>query len=188
MQRRAALDRATRRVAFLRAVNVGGHTIRMVDLLASFEALGFAAVKTFIASGNVIFDSSEPDEEKLERVIERGLEADYGYPIETFVRSLTELAEIAEQDPFDRTDPANDGRSVYVAFLDRRPTEAAVGRLIDQATDDDAFAVVGREAYWLRRGGIGTSRVSSGFLEKTLGMPATLRGLPTVAKIVARYG
>ena len=174
MPQRVALPGAMRRIAFLRAVNAGGHTIRMADLRASFEGLGF--------------ESLESNEENLERVIERGLEAAYGYPIETFIRSLAELAEIAARDPFGRIDPANDGRSVFVAFMDRRPTEAAIKRLTALATDDDAFAVVGREAYWLRRGGMGTSKFSSGFLEKTLGVPATLRGLPTVAKIVARYG
>ena len=48
--------------------------------------------------------------------------------------------------------------------------------------------MVGREAWWLRHGGIGTSRFSGGLLEKTLGMPATVRGLPTLEKLVARYG
>jgi uncharacterized protein (DUF1697 family) len=176
------------RVAFLRAVNVGGHTIRMADLRASFEALGFEAVETFIASGNVVFDSSEADDEKLELVIERALEADFGYPIETFVRSMEEVAEVAARDPFDRTDPGGDGRSVFVAFLDRRPTTEATQRLVDLATGDDTFAVVGREAYWLRHGGIGTSPFSSGFMEKTLGMPATIRGLPTIEKLLAKYG
>jgi uncharacterized protein (DUF1697 family) len=177
-----------RRVAFLRAVNVGGHTIRMSGLRTSFEALGFDKVETFIASGNVVFDSTEGDDEKLERVIERALEAEYGYPIETFVRSIAELAEVSGRDPFDRADPAGDGRSVFVAFLGRRPTSEAVKRLADLATDDDAFAVVGREAYWLRRGGIGTSKFSAGFLEKTLGTPATLRGMPTITKLLAKYG
>lgn len=177
----------TRRVAFLRAVNVGGHTIRMTALRASFEGLWFAAVDTFIASGNVIFDSPEVDDDKLERVIERALEGEYGYPIETFVRSIADLTRVAAADPFDRADPEGDGRSVYIAFLDRRPTPEAVRRLVEQATPDDTFAVVGREAYWLRRGGIGTSHFSGGLLERILGMPATVRGAPTVAKIVAKY-
>ena len=177
-----------RYAAFLRAINVGGHTVKMADLRASFDALGFDEVETFIASGNVIFDSSESDEGKLERVIERALEAEFGYPVETFVRSMGELAEIAGRDPFERADPGSDARSVYVAFLDRRPTAEAVRRLTDLATENDTFAVVGREAWWLRRGGIGTSRFSGGLLEKTLGMPATLRGLPTVTKIVAKHG
>jgi uncharacterized protein (DUF1697 family) len=177
-----------RHVAFLRAINVGGHTVRMSSLRAIFETQGFERVETYIASGNVIFDAVATDQGKLERSIERALEAALGYPVETFIRSSPELAEIVRLDPFDRGAGAQDGRSVFVAFLGRPPTREAEERLTNLATDDDAFAVVDREAYWLRRGGIGTSRFSSGFLEKTLGMPATLRGLPTVAKIVARYG
>ena len=177
-----------RYVAFLRAINVGGHTVKMTDLRASMAALGFEAVETFIASGNVIFDSSEQDESKLERAIERALEADFGYPIETFIRSIRDLAEIAKHDPFERGDGGGDERGTYVAFLGRKPTTAATQRLAALATEDDAFAVVGREAYWLRRGGIGTSRFSGGLLEKTLGMPATLRGLPTVTRIAGKYG
>lgn len=177
-----------RYATFLRAINVGGHTVKMSDLRASFQALGFDNVGTFIASGNVIFDSSETDESKLERTIERALETDLGYPVEPFVRSMGELEQIAKRDPFGRGDPQDQERSVYVAFLGRRPTDEAVGRLVALATEDDTFAVVGREAYWLRRGGIGTSRFSGGLLEKTLGMPATLRGLPTITRIVARYG
>jgi len=177
-----------RLVAFLRAVNVGGHTIRMADLRAAFEALGFDGVETFIASGNVIFETTETDEDRLERRIERGLEAEFGYPIETFIRTLDELATIATRDPFDRADLETDGRSVFIAFLGRTPVAQAVERLVAEGTDDDAFAVVGREAWWLRRGGIGTSRFSAGFLEKTLGMPATLRGRPTIEKLVKKYG
>jgi uncharacterized protein (DUF1697 family) len=177
-----------RYAAFLRAINVGGHTVKMSDLRASIQALGFDNVETFIASGNVIFDSPETNDGKLESTIERGLEADLGYPVETFVRSMWELAAIGTHDPLKRTSPAGDGRSVYVAFLDRRPTKEATERLVELATDDDTFAVAGREAYWLRRGGIGTSRFSGGFLEKTLGMPATLRGLPTIKKLLAKYG
>lgn len=177
-----------RYAAFLRAINVGGHTVKMADLRASFLALGFDGVETFIASGNVIFDSGETDEEKLERVIERALEADLGYPVETFVRSIGELAQIVRRDPFEHLAIDRDRRSVYVAFLGRNPTSEGVQRLTALSTQDDHFAVVGREAHWLRRGGIGTSRFSGALLEKTLGMPATVRGLPTVTKIVARYG
>jgi uncharacterized protein (DUF1697 family) len=177
-----------RHVAFLRAVNVGGHTIRMADLRRVFETIGLGPVETFIASGNVIFETADTDEEKLERVIERALEAEFGYTIEPFVRSIADVRELAARDPFDRADPAGDGRSVYVAFLSRHPTAGVIGRLVDQATDDDTFAVVGREAWWLRRGGIGTSRFSAGFLEKTLGLPATLRGLPTLTKLLAKFG
>jgi uncharacterized protein (DUF1697 family) len=175
-----------RRVAFLRAVNVGGHTIRMADLRVTFEGLGFTAVETFIASGNVLFDAPKHDDDKLESVIERGLEARFGFPIETFVRSAAELAEVAARKPFERADVTADDRKLFVAFLDRRPTAEAVARLLALGTPDDAFAVVGREVYWLRRGGMGTSPFPAGFLEKTLGMPATLRGAPTIQRLLAK--
>jgi uncharacterized protein (DUF1697 family) len=177
-----------RYVAFLRAINVGGHTVKMTDLRRSFEAIGLVGVETFIASGNVIFESTETGATALERRIEGVLEMDLGFPVGTFLRSVGELAEIAERDPFERRDPAGDGGAVYVGFLGGRPTNKAVRGLAALATEDDTFAIVGREVYWLRRGGIGTSRFSGGLLEKTLGMPATLRGLPTITKIVARYG
>ena len=177
-----------RYAAFLRAINVGGHTVKMADLRASFEALGFGGVDTFIASGNVVFDSSEMDEAKLERVVERALEADFGYPVETFVRSIGELTQIAKRNPIDPPDLADNDHSFYLAFLDREPTGEAVERLAAMTTEGDTFAVVGREAWWLRRGGIRTSRFSGGLLEKTLGMPATVRGLPTIARLLARYG
>ena len=178
----------TRRVALLRAVNVGGHTIRMADLRAAFESLGFDGIGTFIASGNVVFETTDDDDEKLELRIERCLEAAFGYPVETFVRSLPELAEVARTNPFASTQSGREGHALHVAFLDRRPTAEATRRLVEQSTPDDTFAVGGREAYWRRRGGIGTSAFSGGRLEKILGMPATLRGMPTVARLVAKYG
>lgn len=160
----------------------------MAALRASFEALGFDSVETFIASGNVIFESADMDETRLERTIERALETDLGYRVDTFIRSVGELTTIATLDPFGRDDPAGDGQSVYVAFLGSKPGAEVQQRLAGLATEDDTFAVVGRETYWLRRGGIGNSRFSGGLLERTLGMPATLRGLPTIEKMAAKYG
>ena len=60
----------TRYVAFLRAINVGGRRVKMHHLRELFESLGFSNVETFIASGNVIFDSPAEDTRKLEQRIE----------------------------------------------------------------------------------------------------------------------
>jgi len=56
-------------IAFLRAINVGGHVVKMDQLRRFFEALGFANVETFIASGNVIFESKSKDPAALQRQI-----------------------------------------------------------------------------------------------------------------------
>jgi uncharacterized protein (DUF1697 family) len=166
----------------LRAVNVAGHTIRMADLRRVFERSG-SGRRTFIASGSVLFETAEADQEKLE-TRHRRARAD-SLPI-SVVRSIAS-SRACRHRPFDRGS-RGDGRSVYVAFLARHPTAEAIRRLVDQASDDDTFAVVGREAWWLRRGGIGTSRFSAGFLEKTLGLPATLRGKPTILRLIAKAG
>ena len=76
-----------RLVAFLRAINVGGHTVTMEELRRLFTSLGGKDVETFIASGNVIFNSRSRDIPALEHTIEQRLHAALGYEVATFVRT-----------------------------------------------------------------------------------------------------
>ena len=76
-----------RYAAFLRAVNVGGHIVRMEELRRVLTAAGFSDVETFIASGNVIFSSPVTDTAALERRFESALEKAFGYAVATFVRT-----------------------------------------------------------------------------------------------------
>jgi Protein of unknown function (DUF1697) len=74
-------------IAFLRAINVGGgRTVKMQSLRQVFESLGFSRVTTFIASGNVVFETTTKKTKALERKIERALKAVLGYEVRTFVR------------------------------------------------------------------------------------------------------
>src|SRR5262252_1044996 len=88
-------------VAFLRAINVGGHVVTMAKLRKEFEALGLQDVETFIASGNVIFTSRSTDLAALEKKIESRLRTSLGYEVATFVRTAEEVAALAEYKPFD---------------------------------------------------------------------------------------
>ncbi|HYP29838.1 MAG TPA: DUF1697 domain-containing protein [Blastocatellia bacterium] len=174
-------------VAFLRAINVGGHTVKMDRLRALFEAMGFSNVETFIASGNVIFDSPSKNTKSLEKKIEDRLQTALGYEVATFVRTLPELAAVADYKPFSDAELNADGNTLYVAFLPGRPAEEAERRLLSFATESDDFHVSGREAYWLRRGKISESDFSGATLAKTLGMQATMRNSSTVRKIASKY-
>lgn len=89
-----------RYVALLGGVNVGGHRVKMEALRALFEGLGFAGVATFIASGNVIFESDDADGAALEGLIERRLGEALGYRVPTFIRTLEELRAVAAYEPF----------------------------------------------------------------------------------------
>ncbi|MGZ8515610.1 MAG: DUF1697 domain-containing protein [Candidatus Limnocylindrales bacterium] len=175
-------------VAFLRAINVGGHTVKMADLRRSFEALGFNAVETHIASGNVIFETDATDATELERRIEDALQADLGYRVDTFVRTADELAAIASHRPFDGVDVEASGWRSFIVFLGAPPGAGPVERLLASTCEFDTFEVDDRQVYWLVRGRYSDSRFSGALLEKTLGMPATVRGAPTVRQIAAKLG
>ncbi len=75
----------SRCIAFLRAINVGGHTVKMDDLRRLFESLGFTRGETFIASGNVVFETTSKNTTALERKIEKKLRDALGYEVATFI-------------------------------------------------------------------------------------------------------
>lgn len=172
-----------RYIAFLRAINVGGHTVKMDQLRGLFEALGFANVETFIASGNVIFDSPENDAAQLEERIEAHLKQSLGYEVAAFLRTPAEVAGAAAHEPFARTD----GDALYVTFLRAAPDADAAGRLAALETDDDRLAVHARELYWWTRGRLSDSRVTGAQMEKAMRQPGTSRNLTTVRKLAAKY-
>lgn len=174
-------------VAFLRAINVGGHTVKMDQLRQLFVSLGFTNVETFIASGNVIFDSPSKNTAALEKKIEAHLQKALGYEVATFIRSTTELAAIAAHKPFPDSDIA-DADALYIGFMAAVPSDAAKEKLLAVNTETDRFQLKGRELFWLLRSRFSDSKFSGAKLEKTLGLPATLRNSTTVIKIVAKYG
>ena len=174
-------------VAFLRAINVGGHTVKMEHLRRLFEAQGFSGVETFIASGNVIFDSASANAKALEKKIGKSLREALGYEVATFLRSTGELLNVARHQPFAAAELEREGNVLYVAFLADRPGEEATRKLLSYANEVDDFHVSGREVYWLRRTKVGESKFSGALLERTLGAQATVRNSTTVGKLAAKY-
>ena len=172
-----------RYVALLRAINVGGRTVKMERLRRLFEELGFDAVETFIASGNVIFETAAA-RPRLEDTIAKALAGSLGYPVDTFLRTPLELDRAAAASPFSDETPG----ALYIGFAGQVFPAAASARMQLLETDVDRFAVKGREVYWRGLNGMGQSKVSGGAIEKALGSPVTFRSITTVRKIAARYG
>jgi uncharacterized protein (DUF1697 family) len=171
--------------ALLRGINVGGHRIKMDRLRELIEALGFAQVETFIASGNVIFSSASDDVGAMEERIADHLHAALGYEVATFIRSRSELASIAAFEP---GEPAAAEQSVYVIFM-RDAADADFRRsLEDLSTEMDKFEFAGREAYWLIRGKLSESPLFGVDLTKVAGGgPLTMRNMTTVRRLLAKY-
>lgn len=175
-----------RHVAFLRGMNLGGRRIKNEELRREFEALGFAEVSCFRASGNVIFESEEGDEDALTRRIEAGLGEALGYEVPVFLRSAAELGKIAARELFDAALVAASKGKLQVAFLPTAPKGASRKRALELATDEDRLAIAGRELHWLPSGGISESSLDLESLEDLLG-PWTMRTMGTVEQIVAKY-
>ncbi len=171
----------SRYIAFLRAINVGGHTVKMDNLRQLFEEMDFSNVGTFIASGNVVFDSNATNLASLEKKIAKHLHKELGYEVATFIRTPIELAAIAAYQPFPKA-------AFNIAFLAEPPSAAAIQKLMALKTDIDDFHVHGREVYWLCRVRQSDSKFSNVALEKTLGQAATFRGARTIIKMAGLYG
>ncbi len=177
-------DAATRHVAFLRAINVGGHIVKMDQLRDLFKKMKFANVETFIQSGNVIFDSAAPPED-IESLIEARLEKALGYPVVTFVRSPAQLKLVATCAPFDAAEQRA-AANIMVGFL-RSPLSTDAHRALKSLCGPiHEFRGHGREVYWLRHKLGDFGDVSGPRLEKATG-PATYRSITTVNKIIAKY-
>lgn len=174
-----------RYVALLRAVNVGGHVIKMDELRRVFESLAFANVQTFIASGNVIFETALKKPAEIERTIEAGLQKAFKYPIPTFVRSTAEMVAAAENVPFAAGELP--GCGLYVTFYRQPLSGSETSKVEAMKSKDDDFAVVGREVYWLRRRM--AERLGEPFpaLGKAVAVPGTMRSITTVRKIAGKY-
>lgn len=175
----------TRYVALLRAINVGGRVVKMDRLRSIVESMGFERVATFIASGNVLFDADETDGAALEQRLEREFRASLGYDVATFIRTPAELEKIATPRIFKRAPIPS---STYVMFFRAAPAADVKRKLIALSTESDAFYVKGRELYWLRGPTSDASRYYGGLLEKTAGMPGTMRNITTVRRLVTAAG
>jgi len=175
-----------RYVAFLRGINLGKRRVIMTDLKRAFEDAKFQNVATFIASGNVLFDSAVRDRRKLEVAIEKLLETKFGFPVDTFVRSLDEVAAVAEAKPFSAAEMTNDAHTIHVGFLKCALPAEVAKQFAAIRTEHDAFFVDGMDFYWLCRIKTNESKVWTLPEMRALKLPTcSMRNLTTVRKIAA---
>lgn len=132
----------TRYAAFLRGVNLGKRTVKSADLKTVFEALGFAEVKTLLASGNVLFDS--PPDKNLQKKMEAALRQQFGFEVGTVLRSLDELGTMVESQPFGKLRESADIKLYVLLFAEPLPKDL---RLTGQPGDFDMVGQTQRELF-----------------------------------------
>ena len=165
-------------VAFLRAINVGGRYIKMAALTEHFCSLGFTDATTFISSGNVIFSSNSRNLNKLALQIEADLEPLLGFKSEVFIRSASEVRQIAERGKSLLSEVPADG-DVNIAFFALPLTEeqrSAIAALQSASeTGADTFQCGDREVYWLTQSKQSDSKISNAVFERKLRARSTCR-------------
>ncbi|MGH8319203.1 MAG: DUF1697 domain-containing protein [Steroidobacteraceae bacterium] len=161
-------------VALLRAVNVGGTgKLPMSTLVKMCESSGFEQVRTYIASGNVVF-SSRLKERKVKALLEERLASYAGKPVGVLVRTAEEMAAVLAANPF-RTALPN--RTVAI-FLDDPPPASALTEV--RGRNAEKLALGGREIYVVYEDGIAGSR-----LVIPAARTGTARNMNTIAKLAA---
>lgn len=172
--------------AFLRGINVGGKTIiRMEALRATFAALGVSGVRTYIQSGNVVFEADETDESAITERIAAAVERDF-FKTPVMVRSIDEIAAIIDENPF--KDEHFEEKLFHVVFLDAPLSEEQTALLLAKNGPTEDYAVRGREIYCFLRRNVSDSALGKDFLGKKLKVAATGRNLRTLGKILELAG
>jgi uncharacterized protein (DUF1697 family) len=168
-------------ISLLRGINVSGHNmIKMTELKALYELLGFRNVATYIQSGNVVFQAEKNDDTSVETSIERAIEKKFAFPVTVIVRGSQELGRVIKANPF-RGENGIDEKWLYVTFLRSRPPASTIKALAPLAAkSDDRYEFKGREVYLYCPNGYGKTLLSNTFFEKQLKIAATTRNWRTV--------
>ncbi len=172
-------------VALLRAVNVGGRFVKMAELLALFDELGFAGARSYLQSGNVVFDGGKAERTKIAATIEAGIETRFGFRSEAILRTAAELKKLIGRNPFPDMAKA-DPRHLVVLFLAGVPTAADRAALKMQWGGPETWRLVGSDLFICYPAGIGPSK-----LKLKLKTPGTTRNWNVVnalAEMVAAAG
>lgn len=159
-------------VALLRAINVGGTgKLPMSDLKAICEQAGFAHVQTYIASGNVVFES-KASEAKVKVELEKRLHAYAGAPIGVVVRTAAEMAAVLKANPFPKASPSQ----AVAIFLDQAPPSDALKHAV--GVKDEEMRLGKHEIFIHYASGIGRSK-----LRIPAAKAGTMRNMNTIGKL-----
>ncbi len=170
-------------IALLRGINVGGRNkLPMKILAAIFEDLGCRGVRTYIQSGNVVFDATPDLASEIPARVAEAIEERLGLNVPVVTRAAAELRAAADANPFLAEDL--DPKTLALVFLADQPDPVRVARLDPDRSPPDRLAVVGREVYLHLPNGVARSKLTNAYLDSTLATVSTARNLRTVNKLL----
>jgi uncharacterized protein (DUF1697 family) len=166
-------------IALFRGINVGGRNILpMKDLIKILENLDCSQVKTYIQSGNVVFNTKENNRNILAEKISRGIEERFQFKPKVLLLEAADLELAIKNNPFD----TENGKVLHFSFLETLPTALDLEGLIELKTDSEEFKFHNNIFYLYAPDGIGRSKLAAK-VEQKLGVEVTARNWNTVNKL-----
>ncbi|QQS35908.1 MAG: DUF1697 domain-containing protein [Ignavibacteriales bacterium] len=167
-------------ISLIRGINVSGQKkIKMVDLSKAYEELKFKNVKTYIQSGNVLFDNKSNETSSLSKKIEKKILEKFGFDVSVVVLNRDELNSVIKNNPFTRR-KNSEGSRMYVAFMTAVPEKSLIEKLNPADFKPEEFVIEERTIYMYLPSGYGTSKINNNFFESKLKVKATTRNWNTV--------
>jgi uncharacterized protein (DUF1697 family) len=174
----------TKYIALLRGINVGGKNIIKMDLLRElFESLKFQNVKTYIQSGNVIFETKETDKISLAKRIEKELHKHLDDNVMVFLRTLSEFEKIVKSNPFKKIKFPSSTK-LYVSFVENKLNNLQKLPIVSIKKDVEIFEIIDCEVFSITREINGRFGFPNIFVEKEFKVSATTRNWDTVCKLL----
>jgi uncharacterized protein (DUF1697 family) len=170
------------RIALFRGINVGGRNVLpMKELVRDLEALKLTNIRTYIQSGNVVFDTSSKSSAALERKIAEAIEKRHGFRPEVLIITPAQLAAAIEGNPYPEAE--DEPKTLHLSFLAATPKAPDLDAMEKIKSPTERFHLAGDVLYLHAPDGIGRSRLAAQ-IEKHLGVPATGRNWRTVCKLL----
>lgn len=168
-------------IALLRGINVGGRNIiPMKALVGIFENAGSSGVRTYIQSGNVVFDASIPSRQRFAKDVADRIEEQFGFRPAVLLLAANELGKAIDVNPY--PEAASEPKSLHLSFLADKPDIARLEGLAGFASGTERFTVVGNVLYLHAPDGVGRSKLVSQ-IDSALGKNLTARNWRTVTKL-----
>lgn len=173
-------------LALLRGINVSGKKIiKMEDLRKLMTYKGYENIKTYIQSGNVIFNSPEKDKNKLAKTIENLIEEHYGFEVSVFVLDRKDLETVIDNNPFveNREEEETGFKKIYVTFLSEIPSTEDLEKLKQAPIGNDHIETIDNILYFKLESKASDSKLSNNLIENKLKVRATTRNWNTTLKL-----
>ncbi|UII32438.1 DUF1697 domain-containing protein [Fulvivirga ulvae] len=174
-----------RYIAILRGINVSGaKKIKMEDLRARLTNFGFENVKTYIQSGNIVFDCKKEDPLVLAGQLQQKILEDYGYEVPVVITGANELKHIIDSNPFLKGRDEDQGK-LYVTFLAESAASENIAKIDARDFQPDEFKINGKAIYLFCPEVYGRTKLTNNFFERKLKVTATTRNWKTVNALLS---